>query len=150
MCPLHFFNRTLLCVAMLVCVACKDTEYQVSQVNENCRLIFLMPTEWEASIPVYLEAEVSGGRKLVSGPFFYGSYDDMQKKRIYFICDQEEGVIYVHTTNSPATILSMINPAVGFIYPPNYIQDKVYYEQASNMFFQLKEDLRRSDLELYR
>ena len=144
-------------VASSWCLWATGDKTVIEYVIDSCTLRVRARSDWEASIPVYLEITKEDGKVLRSGSFFYYSPESLDMKTLGegLEIHTVNTIIFIYEDEDPDEILAMIDIEDNLVYPPgpgggNYEETKKYYSRVKELFSRLKKLLENDDLELRR
>lgn len=141
--------RPVYILLLYVCLSggcSRDPVMAVYSASGSSKVTLRSNSEWEKSVPIYLEVSTPGGWHAVSGNFYYCDPQVLDSSSLPNEIRVENGdnFFLVWSTEDEDTILAIVDASQQLVYPPNNVRNSSYYEQIDDLLSTLKR-LRHND-----
>lgn len=132
------------------CFNSGDTVIKEYTVDKNIYIRLKAFSEWELSIPIYLEIIKNNRIYLKSGPFYYVSPENLKDGNLNFEIIRFHNIIYIYTKKRSELILSIIDIKNKIVYPPDNIKNKDYHREIKKRLLSIRKYCSNENLNLYK
>jgi len=135
-----------------VCGCQRDPAVAIYGGGDRATITIRSRTDWECTVPFYLDVADSSGWRDVSGSFFYCSPGVFKAgKGATEIRTEKAGrFIVVWSTEDPNTILAFVDESRRVVFPPSGVRGNSYHDRLHESFDDIKRLYRIDDVKLQR
>jgi hypothetical protein len=143
------------CVSMLLigCSRPRGSLVREYSCSKSCKVAIRSYSEWEISVPIYLEIVGPSNWKAVSGPFYFSDPEYVESDNVTaaFKIENTDRFFIVWSKEESDTILAIIDVPAKLIYPPpEEISDSAYYDKVDTIISELRQLHKNVEIKLKR